>query len=264
MMSAVQIAQPDIWGEMLCGEIKACVRRVMRECRGCLDEVRKVIDVDDKVVKAVEKGKGTLACTRVMWDACDTLIGLEDLEIGGVALRKAEEYHDLIKDAIEELKEWGEGHDDGNEDGDDDDDDDKDDNDFDEEDDDLFGENNRIPKNRPDIKTELDIVLDKLKKITFLYTAVIKRRIKTFTKEIAKQQTNVQRMDEIMDKLKSIPESIDDLASAFYDLDIEEINSCRSSLLTQAKNLVSIVHLNWSGSEDEFTTWCQKWIEVTE
>lgn len=63
--------------------------------------------------------------------------------------------------------------------------------------------------------------------------------------------------------MKKIPEIVDDLASAFYELDGPEIDQkmklCSSAACTASEFLLE----NWEGQKDEFTDWvCQlaSWI----
>ena len=73
---------------------------------------------------------------------------------------------------------------------------------------------------------------------------------------------HVQVMDSLLDKLKKIPENTDELASAFYDLDDEAIDAQKKALVEQALQAIKQVRLSWDGSEDEFTSWTDKWMEV--
>lgn len=270
MMSAVELCRPDIWGVFLHHHVVAKVRTVMREMLSFLDEVLDVAREED----SSNHSKDTLASTGVLWDACDALIQLEKTGIAGLAVLKAQELRDTINDAIQELKEWEEG------DGDEDDDDSEDDNDDDDDDadsttsspqhsrddqdefDDIFSAANSLPKNRPDLKQRLNTSADKLKKIQFLYAAITKRRLKTFTPEVASKKVNILTLDKLMHLLKELPESVDDLANAFYELDAQQIDAILATCVENACSAADLLKTDWNGKDDEFTAWVTKWTAV--
>ena len=176
----------------------------------------------------------------------------------------------MIKDAIEELKEWEEG------DVEDDDDDDDDDNDGQDEESDaasddqddkdsienMFSAANALPKDRPDLKKQLATADDKLKKVAMLYAALIKRRLKTFSPSAASIKVNIATLDRLITTLRELPESVDELASSFYDLDSVQVDQVTTKCLEKARYAAGLVKLNWDGKEDEFTTWTDKWLDV--
>ena len=167
-------------------------------------------------------------------------------------------------DAVEELKEWGEDVVDDEEDAgaascD--------------EDDDLFGAANKLGKGDTEVKAVLDNSVKKLKMVGMLYQALIKRRLKSFpnvsvatvngeTSETS--QDPIETLDKLMDILKDIPDNVDDLASALYDLDEDEASSTLQKCLDNAKSAAKLVQQNWHGKDDEFTAWSGKWISALE
>lgn len=272
-MSAVDICQPQVWGVFLKQQVIARVRSVLREMDVCYDEVRKITNEEleaqgKKAAKAAKgEGRDSLVSTGLVWEACDKIIELENQGIGGLAVKRAEEWRDMIKDAIEELKEWEEGDGDEEEDEDDDDDEagsDDDQNENKDKDDfeDMFSAANALPKNRPDLKERLATADDKLKKISMLYAALSKRRLKTFTPAISSFQKNTIALDALLAALKELPETVDDLASAFYDLETEEVDQAMSKTIDLARKAAESVKLNWEGKEDEYTAWATKWLDV--
>lgn len=268
MMTAVQICQPDVWGSFLRQRVVARVRAVMREVDVCLAEVNQIATEElsksgkAKAKASDDKGRDSLTSTGVVWEACDALIALETLGFSGLAARSLDESKDMIKDAIEELKEWEEGDgEDDDEDGDgpagsDDEDDDKD------SIEDMFSAANSLPKNRPDLKKQLNTAIDKLRKIVMLYAALSKRRLKTFTPTVATTKKNIATLDSLLRLVNEIPTTVDDLANAFYELDSDEVDQITTKCISDATKAVELVKLNWDGQEDEFTTWANKWIDV--
>jgi hypothetical protein len=114
--------------------------------------------------------------------------------------------------------------------------------------------------------------------VGMLYQALIKRRLKTFpetssssasasahnTTGASTTQSSMARLDQLLSILKSIPDSVDDLASAFYDLDEDEAKQTLDICCGKAKRAISIVKQSWTGQDDEFTTWSGKWVEALE
>lgn len=227
-----------------------------------------------------------LSATGVVWKACDALLKLCADGVVGLVARKAEQLRAVLLDAIAELKEWGEDV----EDSDDDDEDkagsgDEDDaNPFADEDD-IFGAENKLGKGDVELKKLLDLSVKKLKMVGLLYQALIKRRLKTYppvtvsdtppsSHETPKTETGKdktaappsplpsQTLDRLMTQLKSIPESVDDLASAFYDLDEQEAREGLEKCCAEAKSAVELVRVGWRGEEDEFSAWLGKWVDA--
>jgi len=277
MMSAVEICQPEVWGSFLRHQVTARVRAVMREMDVCFNEVLQIATQEldsgskpkpersERTGGKQESARDTLTSTGVVWDACDALIELESVGIGGLAVQRAGEWRDMIKDAIEELKEWEEG--DAEDDDDDDDQDEESDAVSDDQDDkdsieNMFSAANALPKNRPDLKKQLATANDKLKKIVMLYAALIKRRLKTFSPSAASIKDNIATLDRLITTLKELPESVDELATSFYDLDSDQVGQVMTKCLEKARYAADLVKLNWDGKEDEFTTWTNKWLDV--
>lgn len=62
--------------------------------------------------------------------------------------------------------------------------------------------------------------------------------------------------------LRSIPETVDDMASAFYDLDAEGAEQRLTRCCEDANQAATIVQHNWAGGSDEFTAWSEKWRDL--
>lgn len=229
-----------------------------------LDVQRKVEGGAVTLIVAERVKEKTLASTGLVWGACDGLVELEKMGLVGLTVRKVEEFRGMIVDAIEELKEWGEDEEDldegfGGSEGDGGDDMD----DFE----DMFSAANKLPSHRKDLKELLDETLRELKLVDMLYKAMAKRRVKTFPvktppleDEAARAQ--VKTLDEVVALLKSIPERVDDLANAFYELDADEATSILTKITTDAKAAATAVEKSWKNTSDEFTTWRSKFEEA--
>ncbi|KAI4948049.1 hypothetical protein J4E91_006042 [Alternaria rosae] len=253
-------------GDIMRTEVKAQVRRLL----GTWGEVlAMILNMAEKRQSA--KGKDTgpsenekqevLSSTGVLWDACDALLKLCDEGVVGLVVKKAQEYRAVLLDAIEELKEWGEDVEDDDEaEGSDD-------------EDEIFGASNKIGKDNKELKELLDTSVKKLKMIGMLYQALIKRRLKTYPASSTLEPTAAtngtalppcKKLDALVNTLKTIPETVDDIAGAFYDLDEEEAKQTLDKCCGEANSAIELVRQSWAGEEDEFTAWSGKWVSALE
>lgn len=259
--------QGDV-GAIMRTEVRAQVRRLLGTWGDVLALVLKMAEnrqnapVGRKDTGPTESEKqDVLSATGVVWDACDALLKLCADGVVGLVIKKAGELRAVLLDAIEELKEWGEDVEDDEDEAEGSDDDE----------DDIFGASNKLGKDDKELKELLDTSVKKLKMIGMLYQALAKRRLKTFPSPAASTTANgtnghvanpSRKLDDLMALLKTIPETVDDLASAFYDLDEEEAKQTLEKCCTEAKSAVELVKQSWTGSDDEFTTWSGKWISA--
>ena len=265
--AAAASTQPDIPG-FARAELAAAVRRVLgawSDVLGCVRSGASAAagpqgDVGDAVRGAI------LAATGVVWEGCDALVGLCEAGVVGLAVRRAEEWREVLLDAVVEMREWGEEADEeGDEDGGE--------GSGEEGEFEVFGAANRLGKGDGELRALLEASVRKLKTVAVLYQALVKRRLKTFPPPFASAPSSkdggadavaaaaqrVRALDELMVLLKSIPESVDDLASAFYDLDDDEARVLLKKCCDDAVRAATIVNQNWDGKDDEFTAWSGKW-----
>ncbi|WPH02872.1 Hypothetical protein R9X50_00574000 [Acrodontium crateriforme] len=248
----------ETWGAIMSAEVQKRVARTFRELEALLSEIKSLNN------GTAIKGRGEgLGSTGVVWEACDALIALDGLGIAGLAVEKAEMYRDTIKDAITELQEWRDGEDVDHEGHEDDlvDEFDEDVHGDDDSFDDLFNAANSMPKDNPELKALVDEADGKLKKIVLLYNALIKRRVKTF-KSGDIPEKNVAALDDLIEKLKNVPNLVDELVGSFYDLDEDNAKETLKSCVDEAKTAAGKVDQNWEAKEDEFTNWHKKWEEA--
>ena len=280
--SAPHPGQNDELGLVMRGELRAQVRRLLGTWGDVLALVLKLAEQREKK-SGKEKDTGpteserqeVLAATGVVWEGCDALLGTCRDGVVGLVVRKADEWRSVLVDAVEELKEWGEDVQEEDDDEDKLEGSDDEDHQFRDEDD-IFGAANKLGKDNKDLKDLLESGLKKLKMVAILYQALIKRRLRSFpTTFVPWTTTNGQtcetpathpmtKLDELLALLKSIPETVDDLASAFYDLDELETKKTLDKCTGDAKSVVALVKENWYGQADEFTAWSDKWIGALE
>ena len=269
MISAVHICAQEkaTWGGLLSGEVSTRVRRVFKEMETLLSELQSIANGGNSASK---NRRDSLSSTGVVWESCDAIIELDRIGIAGLAVQKAEQYRDTIKDAINELGEWREGADleaEGREDGLFDSDDEGvaggDDRDSIE---DIFNAANSMPHDRPELRQLVESAERTLKKVILLYNALLKRRIKSFKSETdshaGSNAANVDALDKIVVHLRRIPFQVDELAMCFYDLDEEKAKGMLSKCVVEAKSASETAKLNWEQKEDEFTAWNRKWADM--
>ena len=247
-------------------EVKARVRRVLRELQMLLEEVRSLALGNAPGGVRGGAGRDSLSSTGLVWEACDALTELGVLGIAGLAVRKAEEWRDTLKDAIEEMREWAEGEDTDTEGHDEllDDADEGVDGDRDSLLEEIFNAANSLPKDRVDLKVLVGVAEGKLKRVVLLYNALLKRRFKTFVGGGEGDETNVDRLDAAMGSLRCIPHQVDELASCFYDLDEARAKAMLEKCTNEARTAALVMESSWSAEkkEDEFTAWSKKWIDA--
>ncbi|KLO81907.1 uncharacterized protein Y057_7220 [Fusarium fujikuroi] len=252
----------DLYTSVVRKELAYRCQKVLVELWGLL----KRVPDDGKVIPSVERSgsKGSLVLTGKLWDACDEVVKLADLGVGGFYVRKAEEWRDTLKDVMEELKEWGE----------------EEDEDEDEVDgladdmnntsltdqemvDDLMNSSSAIPKSDPDkIRPRLDSTLKRLRMIVLLYQAISKRRFKKLPKDTTTGDIP-SKLDKAASVLETLPHKFGDLAGAFYELDAEEIDSLMEDCFESAVGVSEVLKLGWEGESDEFSEWMEKFkVEV--
>ncbi|KAI3321400.1 hypothetical protein HD806DRAFT_208142 [Xylariaceae sp. AK1471] len=268
--SAVQLCAADTYTFVARQDLAWRCYRVLKELRGFVE----IIPLDGKILPADRKNgangdKGSIVVTGVIWAACDDVILLKTLGIVGLLVKKAEEYRDTLQDVLDELKEWSEEVDE----------EDDDEEDVDEDEtvqqvtdqlqnthvstqqmiDDLMS-SQHIPRDDPDrIRERLDSCLKRLRLTTLLYSAIIKRRLKTLPYLPTDQATPVaRRLDEVFPILKRLPHRFGEVACAFYELDPGAIDRALDSCFFDAFAASEMLKAPWDGSRDGFTEWADK------
>ncbi|KAF2733057.1 hypothetical protein EJ04DRAFT_404068, partial [Polyplosphaeria fusca] len=254
---------PDALGQVMRAELRASARRVL----GAWGEVLGVVvqmaerrqgkeDGEREAASEVER-KEVLGATGVVWEACDAQLRVCGEGVVGLVVRRAEEWRAVLLDAVEELREWGEEEEGSGE------EEEEVRSGGEEDEDEVFGAPNKLGKGDEGLRVLLEKGVKRLKMVGMLYQALIKRRLKTFPKGGKEGEGDAMKtLDQLMALLRSIPESVDDLASAFYDLDEDEAKKTLDSTCGEAKTAVGLVKQNWAGKDDEFTAWSTKWVDA--
>ena len=269
LASAVQLCTPAKYTKTMSEELQWRAKKVFIE----FGTLVKAIPLDGQILSEDAKNgtgkvdtKGSLASTGLVWEACDSVAVLKRLSVAGLVVKKAEEYRDLLKDALEELQEWGDEESDEEEsDGEDD---------KDEAQaavDGIFGSQRHIPSEDPEkLRPRLESSQKRLRLVITMYTAVIKRRFKTLPhlqlrqlppelEGKSKEDPGIATcLDAVLDLMKKIPDITDELAHAFYELDGAEIDKRMYECFSKGFAATELLLKNWEGQEDGFTTWAVK------
>ncbi|KAM0322505.1 hypothetical protein ACHAPQ_008994 [Fusarium lateritium] len=263
LATAAQACEAKSYTSVVRKELAYRVQKVLIELSNLLKRVPK----DGKVLSGVgrDSGKGSLALTGMLWSACDEVVALANMGVGGFFVKKAEEWRDTLKDVMEELKEWGEEEEDEDEDDVDDLADKLNNTSLSKQEmlDDFMNSSSAIPRSDPDkIRPRLDSSLKRLRMVVLLYQALSKRRFKKLPKDTTKNDMPA-KLDSTASVLEALPDKFGDLAGAFYELDAEEIDQLMEDCFEQAVGVSEVLKMGWEGESDEFTEWMEKFkVEV--
>lgn len=240
----------------------------------------KVLPAEAQEASTDGSGKGMMPMTGIVWADCDSLVKFCNAGVPGYYIQKVEETRLTLKDIMEELKEWSEEDDD-------------------DDDDEFAGEAGRAdfdsavdvndsgansPGNQPgaaqavldslmnsartiprddtdDIRGKLDLCLRRLRLSTILCQAVTKRRLKAAPAFPAEDPAIVQKLEQAIAGLKKLPDQFEDVAMAFYDLDVEGIEATLKVCVDGAVGAAKLLEKSWGGEGDEFTEWSGKFEE---
>lgn len=261
MMAAWEIilSQNGLWPAMAIKEIKGCLQSTVNAFGELLVLVATKTEEEKQGSKLKERKERNeervCGATGLVWKACESVGELAANRMPELLVRKVEMWKGLIKDAIQELKEW-------REESVEDEDDDDTELGFDEDGVELFQAANKLPKGRKDIEERLEEALRKLRLTATLYQTVVKVRLTTSPNEETKGDSRrefVVKVDRLMEDLEKIPETVDELASAFYELDVNEIDLFLEQISSNALSAANEIKMNWDGKEDMSTTWICKW-----
>lgn len=260
MLGAVEVCHPTLWTITVAKEARLRVEAALGALNLLLVDIKSKIEGGSVKLNASKQKEKTLASTGQVWQACDALVALERQGIAGLVTKKAQEYRDMLKDAIEELKEWGEDEDDQDEGfvGSDD----EGDRDSIE---DMFS-GSRLPAHRKDLKELLEYSLKKLKLVDMLFQALLKRRLKTIvipeSVQDADRQDQIRRLSGLVTCLKNISEGTDEFANTLYELNADQAKTQLERVVEKALQAASAMDKSWENADDEFTSWSTKWKEA--
>jgi hypothetical protein len=256
LMTAADLVREKEEGKILSHTTRSSISRLFIQTIDLLREVP-LRESDLDTVRSSDRG--TLASTGVIWGTCDSLIAIGDTGLAGIVVQQAQEYRDLLQDAITELREWkeeGKGTDlDRSNSGEDS-----------ASEEDPFSLPAAIPEDDPILRAQLEEVVKKLRHIDLIYPPIIKRRLKrlSLVPSLTERSENTQLdvLDEVMGYLKLIPAEVDELAGFCYQQNHEEITSQLAKVCDLAAKTMERLSLNWQAESDEFTKWSKRWLEM--
>lgn len=255
MASAVQSCRPAHYGAAMRRELALRCRRLLAELHALLRKV----PTDGKALAA------GIEATAILWSACDDVVGLAKMGVGGLLADKTWQWGDLLTDTLDELKEWGQQEPDELDGGPD----------VDGLADQL-GEARLSPQDMVDclmsspgsipvddphrVRPRLESALRCLRLVTHLYSAA---RLRRFAKFASPPSTMSQpgvpgRLDQLARVLAGLPERFDDLALAFYELQPADIDAAMRCCVRDALAASVLLAKDWDGADDAFTQWIAK------
>lgn len=266
--AAVQTCDPALYTNVFRKEMAWRCQRLLKEIVELVSKIPKNGQVvAEKDRKGFSKQKGSLASTGLLWSAADDIVKLANLGVAGYFIQKINTWRDTLQDVLEELKEWSEQGPDAETDGSEAFSDDDDDDDIDDAQklvDDLMNSQKTIPEDDPDaIRPRVESTLRRLRLTLHLYQAISKRRLSKLLHllplDAAAADSDIpKRLDDATIILDRLPDNFSDLATQFYDLDTEGIDSGMSQCFTDSSAAGESFSKNWQGEADEFSTWVEK------
>lgn len=279
LAASVQTCDPSLYTALVRRELAWRAKTVLSE----LGQLLKQIPKDGKIIANNKQrgfgadGKGSISTTGVLWSACDDVVNFGNMGVAGFFVKKVEEWRDTLKDVMEEMKEWGDEEPEDDE-GEDEDDEDEDRHSGDEEEnpvpsagnsqssiqdmlDNLMNSQGTIPRSDPNrIRPRLEASLKRVRLVTLLFQAIVKRRIKKLPSlpPTDPESTVPERLDEVARVLRQLTDQFGDLACAFYELDPVEIDKAMDQCFFDAFAASELLSKAWDGSSDEFTQWTEK------
>ncbi|KIE01673.1 hypothetical protein MAJ_02478, partial [Metarhizium majus ARSEF 297] len=266
LVSAAEACAPKQYTAVVRRELAWRAQRVLSELQQLLHKIPN----DGKILseskrEGFAKGeKGSLPATGLLWSACDHVIDLSRMGVGGFFIQKVDQWRDILNDVMEEMKEWGDEEPDS--------DSDPDVNNLSDQLgsqslsaqamlDSLMNSHQTIPSSDPDrIRPRLETSLKRLRLVTLLYQALTKRRLKKLPALPPQNpDSNVpSRLDEMAKVLAKLPDSFGDLACAFYELQPSEIDKTMDQCFLDAFAASELFAKDWQDGRDAFSEWTDK------
>lgn len=258
-MSALQLCPADKYTNLMHQYIRSSLSTTVMELLGLLGLIPQNEHGVEKTI-----GRDILASTGILWAECDRMVALGLEGVTKIAAERVDQYHDLLKDAITELEQWDPDEDS-------------------ESDTDSVASNKSKPSSARAGDTPLgrslqDLsvssiaalrrqTLGTLRIIRVLYPAFVKRRILTFPNidstakaESLPSSSQIRSLDRVVNHTQQFTEEADEIAGALYAGDEEEVDDRLTKLAEMSKTCVEGLRMNWSGHEDEFSSWAEKWM----
>ncbi|KAL4769669.1 hypothetical protein BDW60DRAFT_96072 [Aspergillus nidulans var. acristatus] len=268
LVTAALLVTPESHTRAFQSEIRVLTGTALKELSLLVKEVQVIAEekADKKSLEQAEKDAVTAVAGRV-WDACDVLVDVAAKGVVGFVVRRAQEYRDLVRDAVEEIEEW--------------DPDEKDDEFFDgllDDDgkyeagsDDKDDEESDDGESSAALHARKKIALRILKPIAQIYPTLIANRLERVPVPLA--PSNIGILESVLKSLQQIPDHIDEVAGALYEADLDKYSRQLRKTKESAFNAIELVVLPWDLKQtandqenqgDKFTAWSKTWTKVIE
>jgi Grap2 and cyclin-D-interacting len=269
MVTAVLMLTPGEYTKAFATEARLLVKTALKEFSVLVEETARLAAELTKEGKKGELSKSEkeviTSQTGRVWDACDTITALVTQGVVGHVVRRVQEWHDLVKDAISELEEWDPEEEDADFEellGSDDEEKETNEKDSKESDEDEDDENIEA------LQKQKKSLLRALKPIAQIYPAIISNRCKKGGLTASKSQ--IVKLESLTFDLQSIPSDVDEAAGSLYESNLNDSLRYLNMAKTTAERAIGLVTLPWASEGaavteqqgDKFTTWSTTWRKV--
>lgn len=254
LMSALELCPATQYTHLLHNFIQSSLSIIMIELLNLLASIPQ----DEHGIEKVRRD--VLVSTGLLWAECDKLVELATTGLVGLAKQKVEAYHDLLKDAIEELDAW-------------------------DPDEDAIGSDTDSVKSSsqtpatapaandddPSIISPMALLRQRailhLRVVRVLYPALQKRRIVTLpniinatASEALPAPSQIEGFDQLILYTQQWTEAADEIAGVLYEGDEVQVERRLRLLRESAEKCVNERRRDWKVEKDEFTGWAEKWL----
>lgn len=276
LVTAAHLTDPQTYTPTFQSETNVLVKIALRELLVLVGGIKTIATKNGRDVSEEEKSAVTTTTGRV-WKACDQLMTLSKDGVLGFVIRKAKQYLELVKDGIQELREWDPAdHSDYNEDdiwGSGSDDDAgaaaNDTSDRAGADDDGPDDHDKTLKYAR-IREEQKHMLRVFNHASQIYPRIVSQRLKR-TGEWSRAL--VPCVESLVSCFHGISDSTDEAAGSLYEANIEDATEYTDKVLERAITAVTAsrdfphTHVGAgtdTADSDEFTKWAAVWLSVAE
>ncbi|KAF3927618.1 hypothetical protein AA313_de0209158 [Arthrobotrys entomopaga] len=243
-----------------------------------------ITDLREAALPSITKSPYT--STGQIWHAADKILAISQKHLIGLVESSLQNHAEMLKDCIQEFKEWMEDAAEelkGEDSGFDEDESQKSNSvvreNLDDDDDDFFGglEGEEKTKVTKEVYEVAEATLKKLKMTSILYTAILKRRIRDPSSTLGgiyykkateegeeysiEMEKNYDRLEKIEATSKLVSGEADNLAWSFYsDEGVDSITTKRETFVQAAVRLAEACKLGGDGGDDAPSAWFIKFI----
>ncbi|EED18338.1 conserved hypothetical protein [Talaromyces stipitatus ATCC 10500] len=262
MVTAALLLTPGEYTKAFSTEARILVKTGLKEFAALVREITDVankFDTNNEEKKELSKSEKDVITSQTgrVWDVCDSISTLVVNGVVGHVAKRVQEWHDLVKDAIDELEEWDPEDEDGGFEelmGSDDDD----------ESTTKIGEDEDGDQDEgmEALRNQKKSLLRALKPISQIYPAIITHRLKKGGLTTS-DKTQIGKLETLTSNLQSVPDHVDEAAGSLYEHNLDDCIRFLGLAKVTADKAIELVVTPWSTSEeDKFTVWSKTWRKV--